>query len=109
MVGEIEALFEQVIQVGRPGGLGSLACMREHILDDAVGAIAVRLDLGEHVLDGRELTECLVALSRIELLNGCIEPFLELLEKLHRDFGEIHDEVERILDFVRHTGRQLTE
>src|SRR5271156_6143684 len=107
VISEIEALLEQRVEVDRPVLAGTLARMQQHVLDDRVGAFAMLNDFLEIALDQpRQLVDFL-----LELLVGLGlgDQLLELVQQLPRHSGEIVDEVQRILDFVRDARRQLPE
>ena len=50
MIGEIEALLDQGIDISRPVFSGAMTRMQQHVLDDGVGALAVLHDLVEIAL-----------------------------------------------------------
>ena len=45
MIGEVEALIDQGVNVDRPVLSRALSGMQQHVLDDCVGALAVLYDL----------------------------------------------------------------
>ena len=47
VIGEIEAVLDDGIDVGGSVLTGNLSRMQEHVLDDGIGALAVLHDLGE--------------------------------------------------------------
>ena len=82
----------------------------EHVLDDAVGTLAVAQDAAEVLL--QVVADFLdgLLLGAAELAAFRLLQFLaELAQHLHRALGEVLDEVQRVLDFVRHPGGQLAE
>ena len=50
VIGEIEALLDQGVDIDRPVLSGALTRMQQHVLDDGVGALAVLHDLVEIAL-----------------------------------------------------------
>ena len=50
MIGEVEALFDESIDIGRSLLAGPFARMQQHVLDDGVGALTVLDDFVEVVL-----------------------------------------------------------
>ncbi len=83
--------------------------MRQHALDDAVGAPAVLGDLfeiaGQHPDDFVDLGARIIA----ERGDGRRGRLLQLVEQLDREPGEVVDEIKRVLDLVGDTGGQLAE
>ena len=58
MIGEIEALIDQGVNIDRPMFSRPLTRMQQHVLDDRVGALAVLHDLVEIALQCiRNLTD----------------------------------------------------
>ena len=83
--------------------------MFQHRLHDAVGTFAVLGDLlqvaGQHGRDVLDLCALLFG-QRGEARRG---GFLQFAQQIHRQSGEVVDEVERVLDLVRDAGRELAE
>ena len=52
MIGEIEALLDERVDIDQPMFARSFARMQQHVLDDGVGALAVLNDLVEIVAQG---------------------------------------------------------
>src|SRR5437868_10653594 len=83
--------------------------MRQHRLDDAVGAPPMPDNLVEVASQYREGLVDLGTLAVVERGKARRGRRLQLVEKLDREPSEIVDEVERILDLVRNAGGQLPE
>ena len=82
MIGEIEALLEQRVEVDRPVLAGPLARMQQHVLDDRVGAFAMLNDFLEIALDQpRQLVDFLLQLL---VGLGLGDQLLELVQQLAR-------------------------
>src|SRR5215469_7704878 len=109
MIGEVERLLDERVDVGRLPIAAAAARMRQHALDDAVGAAAVLGDLveiaGQHA---DRLVEFRTG-SLVERSDAGRSHFLQLVEKFDREPSEVVDEVERVLDFVGDAGGQLAE
>ena len=52
MIGEVEALIDERIDIDRPVLPRALTRVQQHVLDDCVGALAVLYDLVEIALQG---------------------------------------------------------
>ena len=81
MIGEIETLPNERVDVGRPTLAGPFAGMQQHVLDDGVGALAVLHDLFEiFVQQMRQLADFLslsvVEGNRFEGIAQFIDQFL---------------------------------
>ena len=109
MIGEIERFLDERVDVDALSDAAAAARMRQHALDDVVGALAVLGDplevAGQHVDDLVDFA-ALVLVERRERRRGRL---LQFVEQLDRKRGEIIDEVERVLDLVRNPGGQLAE
>ena len=107
MIGEIEALLDESVDVDRPMLAGPLSRMQQHVLDDCVGALAVLHHLVEIALQHIGDLADLPALLVIEM--HAAKRLAQFVDQFDRDRREIVDEVERIFDLVRDPRRQLAE
>jgi len=109
MIGEVERLFDERVDVGRLPITAAAARMRQHAFDDPVGAAPVLGDFaevpGEHLDDFIDLGVRFL----IERGHGWLRRLLQLVQQLDREVGEIIDEVERVLDLVSDAGRELAK
>ena len=109
VIGEVQRLLEQGVDVDLPPLAAAAARMRQHALDDPVGAPSVLGDLvevaGEHP-DELVGLGAPAAARRFELAP--VASFSSS-EQLDREIGEIVDEIERVLDLVGDAGRQLAQ
>ena len=110
MIGEVQRLLDQRVEIDRPALAGAAARMLQHALDDAVGALAVLGDLvevaGQHLDRLVDLGAlCPRRASAMRRRGG----LLQLVEQLDRQAGEVVDEVQRVLDLVRDAGGELAE
>jgi hypothetical protein len=87
VIGEVEALIDQGIDIDRPVLSRALSGMQQHVLDDCVGALAVLHDLVE------------IALQRVGDLADIPRGSKKLSKKILRsrfaawlDCGSTHDE-----------------
>ena len=70
VIGEVEALFDECVDIDRPVLAGALTRVQEHVLDDRVGTFAVLYDLVEVTLQHvRNLTD-LGAQLAVEMRTG---------------------------------------
>ena len=107
VIGEIEALLDQGIDIDRPVLAGALTRMQQHVLDDGVGALAVLHDLVEIALQHIGNLADLGAQLAVEVCAG--KRLAQFVNEFDRDGREIVDEIERVLDLVRDAGGQLAE
>ena len=96
VIGEVEALLDERIDVDDPMLAGALARMQQHVLDDAVGALAVLDDLVEiaaqHV---RQLVDLLARLVvDCEPLQGVLQ-LVDRVQMLRALIGNIKHETVR--------------
>ena len=107
MIGEIEALLDERVDVDRPMFARSFARMQQHVLDDGVRALAVLNDLVEIVSQSvRQFSDFT---ARLIIARHSAKGFPQFVDQFGRDTREIVDEIERVLDLVRDPGGQLTE
>jgi hypothetical protein len=90
MIGVIEALLDESVDIDRPVLPRALTRMQQHVLDDRVRALAVLHDL-----------------LAVEVRAS--KRFPQFVNELDRDSREIVDEIEQVLDFVGNASGQLTE
>ena len=109
MEGEGDVLLEHGVDLGRPPFAAFLPRVFQHSVDDGTGPLPVVDDplevsreVGADVFDFRDRFFGDVLLDGFQL-------FLEVLEQFARNIGEVVDEVQRVLDFVRDARGQLTE
>ena len=109
VIGEVERLLDQRIDVGLLPVARAAARMRQHALDDAVGAPAVFGDLVE--VAGQQVHRLLQlgALVLVRLGQQRVDRLLQLVEQLDRQAREVVDEVQRVLDLVGDAGGELAE
>src|SRR5262249_22139594 len=99
MIGEVERLFDQRVDIDVLALVASAPGMQEHAFDDAVGTAAVLGNLGQIVIQRRNQSLglgvflCLKAARRAERLP-------QLAQKLRRDVSEIIHKVQWVLDLV---------
>ena len=109
VIGEVQRLLDQRIDVGLLPVARAAARMRQHALDDAVSAPAVFDDLGQ--VAGQQVHRVLQlgALVLVRLRQQRIDRLLQLVEQLARQAREVVDEVQRVLDLVGDAGGELAE
>src|SRR5215470_17875723 len=83
--------------------------MLQHALDDAIGAASVLGDLYEIAGQHRYRLVDLGSLFVAECIDRWSGGFLQFVEQLDREVGEIVDEIERVLDLVGDAGGQLAQ
>src|SRR5437868_6716590 len=107
VVGEIEALLDDRIDLGGPVLAGARTRMQQHVLDDRIGALAVLHDFFEIALQHmRELADLL---ARLVVELDLLEHVIHFVDQLGRYRREIVDEIQRVLDFVRDARSELAE
>ena len=93
MIGEVQRLLDQRIQIDALALADRAAGMRQHAGDDAVGAAAMLGDLGQiaghHLEDLVELGPAVV----VEPGQCWRRGRLQIVQQLDRETGEIVDEV----------------
>ena len=109
VIGEVQRFLDERVEVDALPRPAAFARMRQHAFDDVVGALSVLDDplevagqRGEDFVD----IAALFLFQRRERRGGLL---LQFVEQFDRKAGEIVDEVERVLDLVRDSGRQLAE
>ena len=107
MIGEIEALLDEGVDIDGPMLARAFARVQQHVLDDGVGALAVLHDLVEIVAQSvRQFGDFS---ARLIIERHASQGFPQFIDQFGRDPREIVDEIERVLDLVRDAGGQLTE
>ena len=107
MIGEIEALLDEGVDIDRPVFARAFARMQQHVLDDGIGALAVLHDLVEIALQRiRNLIDLGAQLCR---RGALLQGLPQFIDQLGGDAREIIDEIERVLDLVRDAGGELTK
>ena len=109
MIGKVERFLDKRIEVDGLLVAPAAARMREHALDDVVGALAVRNDPLEIVGQRFDDLVDFAASFFVEGRDGRRGRLLQFVQQPDRKPGEIVDEVERVLDLVRDAGRELAE
>ena len=108
MIGEIEALLDESVNIYEPAFSGPLARMQQHILDDSIRSFAMLHDLFEIAPQCIDISSAnLTAPLFIEAYVP--ESFLQLINQFSGNTREIVNEIKRVLDLVRNAGGELTE
>ena len=81
--------------------------MQQHVLDDRVGACAVLDDLAEVTAEQPRDFGYLLFAALCE--GNRLQHVPELLDKLQRQSRKVVHEIERVFNFMRDPGSQLTE
>ena len=108
VVGEPGVLVDQLVDVGGLH-LGRLPPHLQHVLHDAVGAVAVREDASQVVAQVRCDLIDQIPLVLAQRAAGLLKNLPHFLDHLFRRLREVLDEVEGVADFVRDAGGQLPE
>src|SRR5215470_6369443 len=95
MIGEVQALLDECIQIGRLPVTAAATRVLQHAADDAVGATTVLGDLFETAGQHLYCLENLSAFGGVERANRLRRCFLQFVQQLDRQTGEIVDEIER--------------
>ena len=81
--------------------------MQQHVLDDAIGTLAVLHDLLE--IAAQHVRQLVDLLARLVVDRQALHDALQLVDQLARDGREIVDKIERVFDLVSDAGGELTE
>ena len=109
MIGEIEAFFDQGIDIDKPVFTRAFARVQQHVLDDGIRTLAVLHDLVEVALQRIGIISVISARSLVRRGWASSEACLQFIDKLGRNRREIIDEIERVFDLVRDASGELTE
>ena len=109
MIGEVERLLDEGVEIDLTALARHPARVLQHALDDAVGAPAVLGDLFEVAAQHVDDLVDSGALVLAEHRHGRGRRLPQFLQQFARQVGEVIDEVERVLDLVRDAGGQLAE
>lgn len=108
VVGEENGLLDHGVDVDDLAVAGAATGVEQHALDDAVGALAMFVDLacvaGEIVEEIFHVVD--VGLATVADFGDF---FTEFFHEFHGEFGEVVDEVEGVLDFVGDAGGESAE
>ena len=107
VIGEVEALLDQRVDIDDPVLARALARMQQHVLDDRIGALAVLDHLVE--IAAQHSGELVDLLPPLVVDRQAFQRVLQLVDQLARDGREVVDEIERVLDLVRDAGGELAE
>ena len=99
-IGEVERLLDQAFEIDDATFAAGTTRMFQHALDDAISAASVLGDLFEIAGQHRYCFVNLGTLAGVEGSDRLRRRFLQLVQQLDRETGEIVDEVERVLDLV---------
>ena len=109
VIGQVQALLDAGVEVHLEPLAAALARVKQHVLDDAVGATAVlghlRQVIGQHA---GQLVDLRPGTGAEHGLAG-LEGLAQLADQLDREIGEIVDEVQWVLDLVRDSRGELAE
>ena len=107
MIGEVEAFFDEGVDIDRSMLPRTFARVQQHILDDGVGAPAVLYDLAEIVLQCiRQFADFA---ARLVVGLHALQRFLQFIDQFDGNAREVIDEIERVLDLVGNPRSELTE
>ena len=107
VIGEIEALLDEGIDIDGPVFAGAFARVQQHVLDDGIGTLAVLHDLVEIALQRIRNLADLGSQLAVEV-RAC-KRLPQFVDEFDRDRREIVDEIERVLDLVGDAGGELPE
>src|SRR6516165_4639559 len=109
VIGEVQRLLDQAVEIDTATFAAAATRMLQHALDDAIGAASVLGDLFEIAGQHRDRLVNLSTLFVTECIDRWSGGFLQFVEQLDREVGEIVYEIERVLDLVGDPSGQLTE
>ena len=107
MVGKVQALLDERIDLDRPLLAGTFARVKQHVFYNGIGAFAVLRDLVE-ILTQRcgQFSYFIMSLS---VQPDPVQSILQLIDQFDGYPGKIIDEVEWILDLMRDASRELAK
>src|SRR3974390_2567707 len=107
VIGEIEALLDEAIDVDESVFTRAFARVQQHVLDNGIRPFAVLHDLGEIA------PQCIRQLgnlgSRFLVNRYSAQGILQFINQLSGYRGEVIDEIERVLDLVGNASGELAE
>src|SRR5262245_42724603 len=107
MVGKVEALLDDGIDIDNPVFTRAFTRVQQHVLDNGIRPLAVLDDLVEITL---QLISNLADLrSQLAIKVGTSKRLPQFINQFDRDAREIIDEIEWVLDLVRDTCGKLAE
>ena len=107
VIGEVEALPNQRVDVDGPTFAGTLTRVQQHVLDDGVSPLAVLDHLVEVIL---EQASQFIDFGADFVDKSCLfQHVIEFIGQLDRERREIVDEIQRVLDLVRDARGKLAE
>src|SRR5215510_15981725 len=102
MVGKVQTLLDDGIDIDEPVFTGAFARVQQHVLDDGICTFAMLYDPVEIALQRiRNLTDLH---SQLAIEVGTSKRLPQFINQFDRNAREIIDEIERVLDLVRDTG-----
>src|SRR5262245_21261601 len=107
MIGKVEALLDKSIDLDDAVLTRPFARVRQHVLDEGIGPLAVLHDFVEIALQRiRNLADLP---SQLAIEVGTTKRLPQFTNQFDRDAREIVDEIEWVLDLVCDACRQVTE
>ena len=107
MIGKVEALLDDGIDIDRSVFARAFARMQQHVLDDGIGTLAVLHDLVE--IASQRICQFVNFGARLLVYRYALQGVLQFINQFGGDPREIVDEIERVLDLVRDAGGKLTK
>ena len=107
VIGEIQALLDEGVDIHRPALPGGLARMQQHVFDDRIRTLAVLHDLVEIAL--QRICDVADFRPHFAIEARASKRLPQFLNELDRDGRKVIDEIERVFDFVSNAGCQLTQ
>ena len=107
MIGKVEALLDDGIDIDRPVFARAFARVQQHVLDDGIGTLAVLHDLVE--IASQCVCQFVNLGARLSFSDDAIQSVLQFINQFGGDPREIVDEIERVLDLVRDASGELTK
>ena len=107
VIGEIEALLDEGIDIDEPVFTRAFARVQQHVLDDSISALAVLHNLVE--IAPQSLRQFVDLGTWLVIEYNAFQSLPQVINEFDRDRREIVDEIERVLDLVRDAGGELTK